>query len=138
MVFYVRYDFSLVKLVRADAFRQNQCCQLRTRVLTEALIFEFKFTHLIVDFFSLCEKFIFVNFFCQFYLTDELYFLSFFHPDDNVLHYTVLWSPNRFKFLISYAVYSIFLLILLVKNRICQRRVTYRYRERLMIATDKF
>lgn len=71
------------------------------------------------------------------------FFFAFF-SDQNVLRYTVLWSPNRFKCLWAYVIWIGFMLLVLLKwicvrnCSICHSRTTYRFRHRLMIATDKF
>ncbi|XP_031629599.1 metallophosphoesterase 1 [Contarinia nasturtii] len=62
--------------------------------------------------------------------------------DDDVMQYTVLWSPDRFKCLWLYVIWLGVLFLmplmwLIYRNcSIFHRRVTYRLR--LMIATDKF
>lgn len=134
VVFYVRCDlFSSAKLIQVHSLRQKPVLPATYTGYDSSKAYKrrfyFEFIHYILN-----------SFILNLILIICISFRCFFIPsDDNVLHYTVLWSPNRFKCLISYVFYSVFLLIVLWRARfLCQHRVTYRFRERLMIATDKF
>lgn len=58
------------------------------------------------------------------------------------MQYTVLWSPNRFTCLYYYVGWVTFMVafgaVYMLWKRCWAQRATYRYRQRLMIATDKF
>lgn len=58
------------------------------------------------------------------------------------MRYAVLWSPNRYTCLYYYigwlALLAALGVVYTLWKRCWSRRATYRYRQRLMIATDKF